>query len=294
LTLTEIDDPMRLRLEVESRPESVTLVRSVLSALAEHYELDDELADNLRTAVSEACNNVVLHAYPGAPGPMVVSINAVDEILEVIIEDRGAGITHVDVSEDRMGVGLAVISALADRAQFQKGPDGGTTVRMSFDSRARSGLPVPDQDRAQEALNGLPPAGPRLTGAVVAWVTPVSLLPSVLGRLLRAVAATSRFTLAGVSDMFAVCEAISAYAKEAAQLETVCLAIDASAGRLQLTAGPFVEPDALNADAGRRGLRSDLEDAVDAVDSVSGVGYELLQVLVLDHHRDRSPGAQRS
>ncbi len=138
MTLSEIDDPMRLRLEVESRPESVTLVRSVLSALAEELELEDELADDLRTAVSEACNNVVLHAYPGAAGPMALSIDSVGGVLEVIVEDRGGGITHVAVSEDRMGVGLAVISALADRAQFQNGPEGGTTVRMSFDRRARS------------------------------------------------------------------------------------------------------------------------------------------------------------
>lgn len=286
MTISEIDDPIRLRLEVESRPESVTLVRSVLSALAEELDLEDELADDLRTAVSEACNNVVLHAYPGAVGPMVVSIDSLDGVLEVSIEDRGAGITHIAVSEERMGVGLAVISALADRAQFEKGREAGTTVRMSFDRRAppqRSAL-VDQPDRPPPP--GSVPGDIRLSGAVVAWLSPVALLPSILGRLLRAVAANSKFTLAAVADMYAVCEAISAYAKDAAQLETVGFAIDASPGRLELTTGPFVQP-AFHASDASGALWGALEDAVDAVDSVFGAGYELLRITVLDHHRDR-------
>lgn len=292
MTISEIDDPMRLRLEVESRPESVTLVRSVLSALAEELELDDELADDLRTAVSEACNNVVLHAYPGAVGPMIVSFDLLAGVLEVSIEDRGAGITHIAVSEERMGVGLAVISALADRAQFQKGREGGTTVRMSFEPRSRPQPTTPEnQSGRPSSSQGTVPIDVPLSGAVVAWVSPVELLPSILGRLLRAVAATSKFTLAAVAEMYAVCEAISAYAKDAAQREMVGFAIDASPGRLQLTAGPFSEPAADAPNAGRSGtLMSALEDTVDAVESVPSTGYELLRVLVLDHHRDRPPG----
>ena len=111
----------------------------------------------------------------------------------------------------------------------------------------------------------------------MAWLSPVALLPSILGRLLRAVAANSKFTLAAVADMYAVCEAISAYAKDAAQLETVGFAIDASPGRLELTAGPFVQP-AFHASDASGALWGALEDAVDAVDSVFGAGYELLRI----------------
>ena len=120
--------PRRFRLEVESRPESVTLVRAALSAIAESLELDDVLADDLKTAVSEACNNVVIHAYPGADGPMALSIVASDDSLGVLVEDCGGGIKHVAVSEERMGVGIALISALADAAHFRSRPGGGTSV----------------------------------------------------------------------------------------------------------------------------------------------------------------------
>ena len=59
------DNSFRLRLELASVPESVTLVRSVIRTVARAAGLDRELVDDLRTAVSEACNNVVLHAYRG-------------------------------------------------------------------------------------------------------------------------------------------------------------------------------------------------------------------------------------
>jgi len=129
-----IDEPARVRLELESRPESVTLVRSLLSAFAEALELGGELLDDLKTAVSEACNNVVLHAYgDGQVGPMTVSIEWTGSGLDVLVQDRGDGIRQIASSDDRMGVGLAVISALADRAGFESRHGGGTEVRMSFD-----------------------------------------------------------------------------------------------------------------------------------------------------------------
>ena len=59
-----------VRLELDSRPETLTLVRGVLAGVAELIGLDPELLDDLKTAVSEACNNVVMHAYDGVAGPL--------------------------------------------------------------------------------------------------------------------------------------------------------------------------------------------------------------------------------
>jgi len=69
-----IEQRARVRLELESQAENVALVRSALSALVDAAGLSDELVTDLKTAISEACNNVVLHAYPDAPGPMVVTV----------------------------------------------------------------------------------------------------------------------------------------------------------------------------------------------------------------------------
>jgi len=110
----------------------VTLARSVLGAVGDALTLDTELLDDLRTAVSEACNDVVLHAYEAEPGPLIMTLAAAPAGVEVLVRDRGTGIHQVSPRDDRMGVGLPVISALADRTEFRSNPDGGTDVRMLF------------------------------------------------------------------------------------------------------------------------------------------------------------------
>ena len=54
-----------VRLRLESRPQTLTIVRGMLGGVAELLSIDPELLDDLKTSVSEACNNVVLHAYGG-------------------------------------------------------------------------------------------------------------------------------------------------------------------------------------------------------------------------------------
>ena len=67
-------DCSAVRLELDSRPERVALVRGMLVGLGGLLAWDAVLVDDLKTAVSEACNNVVLHAYGGASGPLVLDL----------------------------------------------------------------------------------------------------------------------------------------------------------------------------------------------------------------------------
>ena len=71
------DDWPTVRLDLDSRPETLTLVRGALGGVADQLALDPELLDDLKTAVSEACNNVVMHAYDDdTPGPLEVLLFA--------------------------------------------------------------------------------------------------------------------------------------------------------------------------------------------------------------------------
>jgi serine/threonine-protein kinase RsbW len=217
---------------VESRPESLTLVRSLLSAVGEALTLEPELSDDLRTAVSEACNNVVLHAYGSEPGPMMISLVALPEGLQVLVRDSGGGIHGVSANTDRMGVGLAVISALADRTEFRSNPDGGTDVRMWFLA------PDADPRAFAELQDWAPPAVP-LSGEIVVSLAPVSLLAPVLGRLTRAAAAQSRFTTDGIAHTAALTDAVAAYAAEVSVDGSVGFSLSATTRRLELTTGPL-------------------------------------------------------
>jgi serine/threonine-protein kinase RsbW len=125
----------KVRLEVESRPESLALVRRVLVAFADPAAVDGELLGDIETAVSEACNNVVLHAYTAPPGPMIVSLEATETTIEARVEDRGAGFRKASAVRPSSGIGLPVISALADYAEFRSVDGSGTHVRMQFSTR---------------------------------------------------------------------------------------------------------------------------------------------------------------
>src|SRR5262245_46953338 len=131
-------------LQLESRPETLTLVRGMLAGVAELLAMDPELLDDLKTAVSEACNNVALHAYPEAPGAVSVLLNSTREGIEVIVRDHGVGIGEREVADDRIqGVGLQVIRALSAQSEFRAPEDGGTEVWMLF-AAERDGRPLFD------------------------------------------------------------------------------------------------------------------------------------------------------
>jgi len=86
-----IQERARVRFELESRPENVALVRSALASLGEALGLSDQLISDLKTAISEACNNIVLHAYGERTGPMVVTVDSTMDRLDVLVRDHGEG-----------------------------------------------------------------------------------------------------------------------------------------------------------------------------------------------------------
>jgi len=129
------DNDLRVRLELLSVAEAATLVRSVIGAVARAANLDRTLVDDLRTAVSETCNNVVLHAYPVSPGPLIFSLAIRADTVEAVVRDRGAGIRPGCIRNRGLGMGVSLINALADRAEFESSPASGTEVRMTFRRR---------------------------------------------------------------------------------------------------------------------------------------------------------------
>jgi len=130
--------PTDVKLTLPARPENVSVIRHVLGAFAEALRLPDELVEDLRLAVTEACTNVVRHAYPaGRTGPVEISIEPGDEHVTVVVADRGRGIgTSSDTTGP--GLGLPLIAAIADDVELIPVQGGGSRVAMTF-SRQRRG-----------------------------------------------------------------------------------------------------------------------------------------------------------
>ncbi|HWF36323.1 MAG TPA: ATP-binding protein [Solirubrobacteraceae bacterium] len=267
-----------VNLELESRPESVVVVRGVLAGVADLLEFDRELLHNLKTVVSEACNNVALHAYDDHTGRLVVSLEIGDEGVEAVVRDWGRGIREVAPSEDRLHVGLAVISAVADRAQFLRAPDGGTEVRMTF-----AGQHVPGPNGSMSDDGREQPAIP-LSGEAIARLSPVGLLATVLTRVATTLAARARFSLDRFCDVYLITDAVAAHAVPAAVGDRVGFAVATGEHRLELTVGPFRAGSGLEL-RGREGLGQlgtalallAVELVVEPVD-----GVEMWRLVVMD------------
>ncbi len=255
----------------------------MLSGVAEFLSIDPEQLDDLKTAVSEACNNVVLHAYGGAPGPMAVRLSIADDLIRVIVEDRGVGLpTTSDIADLPQGIGLSVIRALTADAALAARDGGGTELRMDFvgrrDGRALFRTPpaaAPDTDLASAS-----------DGDVVVSLSPVTLLAGVLGRLARTLAAAAHFSLDRFSDVYLVTDTLAAHAASAAAGDRIAARLRADNRRLEVAVGPFragtgsrLEVRAAEHAASPLVLLSDEVSVVPDGDS------ERLHVIVIDHRR---------
>ena len=140
-------EPPNVRLKLSNRSENVLLVREMLTGVSETVELDSSDLYDIRTAVTEACNNVVLHAYEGQEGPLEVDLSASAEVVEVVVRDRGIGNRpRIRGADDAaLGIGLPLIQALVHSVQFSEVDGGGTEVRMHFLAPSGHALePVPE------------------------------------------------------------------------------------------------------------------------------------------------------
>jgi serine/threonine-protein kinase RsbW len=253
----------------------------MFSGLAELLEMDPELLDDLKTSVSEACNNVVLHAYDAEPGPMEIRVYADRDALRVTVRDEGVGFAGLAAGgQAAHGVGVSVIEALSREARFAPRADGGTEVTMVFDAE-RDGVPLltmPGAAAAEQPLTAAP------DGEIELSLSPVSLLSGVLGRLARTLAAGAHFSLDRFSDVYLVTDTLSAHAVRTAATNRVLARISAGERRLHIELGPL-RPGAgalLTASQGDR-MRSPLALLADEIAVRETAAGELVDVVVVDH-----------
>jgi serine/threonine-protein kinase RsbW len=275
-----IADSPTVRLDLESRAETLTLVRGMLGGVAERLAIDPGLLDDLKTAVSEACNNVVMHAYDGATGPMRVRLYVTADAIRVIVDDTGVGISSPPSGDPLAGVGLPVIQALADEAHVTRRPEGGTAVEMTFAARRE------DRARFTRVVTAGDDDGwpDQAAGEVVMSLSPVTLLSGVLGRVARALAATSHFSLDRFSDVYLVTDALANHAASAADGPRIGCRLIAGERRLECTVGPFRAGSGVRFSAERAdGMVSPLVLLCDEVTVEPEGAAERLRLVMLDH-----------
>ncbi|HWT25604.1 MAG TPA: ATP-binding protein [Solirubrobacteraceae bacterium] len=120
-----------IRLTLAARPENIAVVRHVVAALADALALPGAVVDDMRLAVTEACTNVVRHAYGERVGSIDVAVRPERETLEIVVADAGRGMGPSPDTEGP-GLGLPLIKALADSFAIDDKPATGSRLIMSF------------------------------------------------------------------------------------------------------------------------------------------------------------------
>jgi anti-sigma regulatory factor (Ser/Thr protein kinase) len=255
--------PPNVRLQLSNQPENISLIRTTLAGVAEAIDLPREALDDVSTAVTEAANNVVLHAYQGDRGALEVDIHIAPHAVTVTVRDEGIGISGQaprGVGGDKDGstleaggllaggeldggslkLGLPVIAALASRVAFRACDGGGTEVRMEFaippgsNVRAEFELATGEQPESLEESE----ESALITAATIA-VAPDRLARSVLPRLLCALAARANFSTDRISDTELLADAIAAQAFQSIIGKHLHVGIAVEPHQVELRVGPL-------------------------------------------------------
>jgi serine/threonine-protein kinase RsbW len=128
--------PSPVRLSLPAQAPNIAVVRRALEAIAEELALPRRLIEDMRLAVTEACTNVVRHAYSEGEAKnasaMRVELLPAKDGMRVIVEDRGRGLGPSPETSGP-GLGLPLIAALTSQLEVSHGADErGSKVAMSF------------------------------------------------------------------------------------------------------------------------------------------------------------------
>jgi anti-sigma regulatory factor (Ser/Thr protein kinase) len=224
------EKPKGLHMRLPARAENVAVVRHALAGMAEQIGMDEAGIADLKTVVTEACMNVVVHAYSEEGGPLLVEADPDSEGLTVTVSDSGSGISpKADSERASLKLGLSLIAALSSSFSISGGLDRGTEVMMRLPLRGGG-------------TNGGGPAEaklvPEIAGTEVA-VGRAELLEPVLARLVGALAARRDLSIDRVSDAVLVTDAIAVAAPGRFADGCVRLGLGDSEDGLELRLGPM-------------------------------------------------------
>lgn len=123
-----------------SRSANEGFARTAAACFAAQLDPTLDEVNDIKTAVSEAVTNAIVHAYPDSIGQVVVKVRICpDQVLEVTVRDHGRGIPDIEKArqpmfttggEERSGMGFTIMESFMDRLVVRSTPSRGTTVVM--------------------------------------------------------------------------------------------------------------------------------------------------------------------
>lgn len=264
-----------LVLTTPAEADRIAVVRRAVGGYARVFGADEEMVDDILTAVSEACTNVVIHGYPeGEIGSMRVKVSHDDPCLFVTIRDWGSGMSpEVDsVEASSLRLGMSLMSALADEFQIRSGPTFGTEASFIFDLDREPRVPRPREEPAPVADHNLTVIDADGPGGLAALKSALSML-----------AARADFSLDRLADLQLLSEVLVEKGTPARPETPLRVSISELENGLRLTIGPLrdgaIVPSS-ESNGGFAGLHRIVQRLTTEARSISGDDGEHLEVLV--------------
>ena len=139
----------QVTLEFPSRSANEGFARAAAACFAAQLDPTLEEVNDIKTAVSEAVTNAIVHAYPDTIGRVTVKLRVREgNLLEIVVKDRGVGIADVERArtplfttggEERSGMGFTIMESFMDTLKVRSAPGKGTTVTMGRRLARRAG-----------------------------------------------------------------------------------------------------------------------------------------------------------
>lgn len=137
-----------MSLKLESRSVNESFARVAVSAFAAQQDPTVEEVSDIKTAVSEAVTNCIVHAYPESVGEIYIWVGLFDNgLVRVRVRDKGCGIADVrqameplftTLGGERAGLGFAVMESFMDKVRVRSVLGKGTSVSMDKYIKGRS------------------------------------------------------------------------------------------------------------------------------------------------------------
>ena len=134
-----MDNSLYMKFDAKSQNEA--FARSAVASFVIPLNPSLEEINDIKTAVSEAATNAVVHAYKDGLGTIEIFETITGNTVEIIIQDQGVGIEDIKTAikpfyttkpdEERAGMGFAVMQALMDEVEVKNREGGGLTVKLT-------------------------------------------------------------------------------------------------------------------------------------------------------------------
>ena len=131
-----------MTLTFPSRSANAAFARAAVACFAAQLDPNLEELNDIKTAVSEAVTNCIVHAYPDRVGPITMTVSVYPgRVVRIVIADKGVGIPDIPRAmeplfttgnpEERSGLGFAVMQSFMDKVSVRSAPGRGTRVTLT-------------------------------------------------------------------------------------------------------------------------------------------------------------------